>query len=86
MFELIGILRKRSIRDKDGKECNKSATWLKFQHRWMYIVVSRIEISLYLKLIDVSDWTVQSLNLPRLNQESLILVETNAYLTRPERR
>jgi len=33
MFELIGILMKRSIREKDGKECNKSATWLKFQHR-----------------------------------------------------
>jgi hypothetical protein len=33
MFELIGILMKWSIHEKDDKECNKSATWLKFQHK-----------------------------------------------------
>jgi len=33
MFELIGILMKLSNREKEGRECNKSATWLKFQHR-----------------------------------------------------
>jgi hypothetical protein len=57
MFELIGILMKRSMREKDSKECNKSVILLKFQRTNISDVEVPAEVGPKVQNMQTLEWS-----------------------------